>query len=327
MHFIDTMTRATADVMASTTRSTASSSSDAFSGDPTLNAIAGGTAGGAVLAALFPIDTTKTQMQARGTSATTTIKALITSEAPLRRIYRGLAPAIAEHAANRAMLFGVGAEIKKHVPREWPEPARDMASGAAAAFAKTTMLHPLDTIKCRWQVGLPFYQVSGLYSGLVPAQLRSSVGMGIWLSSRNQLERSLPDEGRFWSLFKPFIVGALSSALTDLLTYPLDTLKKRMQAEVVVVHAGGSGGGEAAAAAAGGGGGAAALAMPGTGGGGGVSLLGSIRRLFAEGGIPRFYTGYGMRFLMIAVNGALFNAAFVAIKSRLERVWPERFVL
>ena len=232
------MTRATADVMASTTRSTASSSSDAFSGDPTLNAIAGATAGGAVLAFLFPIDTTKTQMQARGTSATATIKALITSEAPLRRIYRGLAPAIAEHAANRAMLFGVGAEIKKHVPREWPEPARDMASGAAAAFAKTTMLHPLDTIKCRWQVGLPFYQVSGLYSGLVPAQLRSSVGMGIWLSSRNQLERSLPpDEGRFWSLFKPFIVGALSSALTDLLTYPLDTLKKRMQAEVVVVHA------------------------------------------------------------------------------------------
>ena len=64
------MTSATADVMASTTRSTASSSSDAFSGDPTLNAIADGTAAGAVLAALFPIDTTKTQMQARGTSAT-----------------------------------------------------------------------------------------------------------------------------------------------------------------------------------------------------------------------------------------------------------------
>ena len=124
--------------------------------------------------------------------------------------------------------------------------------------------------------------------------------MAIWLSSRNHLERTLPDDGSFWRSSRHFWAGALSSALTDLCTFPFDTLKKWMQADAA---AAGSSTGGAAGAAAG-------------------AISGAVRRLRSEGGLARFYFGYGPRLLMISVNGALFNAAFVAVKARLERLWP-----
>ena len=46
-----------------------------------------------------------------------------------------------------------------------------------------------------------------------------------------------------------------------------------------------------------------------------------MRRLHAEGGPARFYKGYSARVLIISVNGALFNTAFVAIKEALGKRW------
>ena len=90
-------------------------SSDAMSGDPAVNAIAGASAAGAVLCGLFPIDSIKTQMQAKGTPALVTVRSQLLADAPWSRIYRGLAPALAEQMLNRSMLFGVGALMKRHV--------------------------------------------------------------------------------------------------------------------------------------------------------------------------------------------------------------------
>lgn len=236
----------------------------------------------------FPLDVAKTEMQARGSTVAATARRLIVAEAaPLRRIYRGLSPAIAEHMLNRSFLFGVGAVIKRQVPREWPEPVRDAASGAGAALAKTFILHPLDTVKCRWQLGMPWSDLGGLYRGLGPAAFRSSFGMAVWLASRNHLERVLPDEGRFWSVTKHFAAGALSSALTDLCTFPFDTLKKSMQSGI-----------------------------------GSADLGAEMRRMYRDGGIGRFYRGYAARFFMVSLNGALFNAAFVVLKRNLEPFMP-----
>ena len=140
--------------------------SDAFAGDPAVNAVAGAMSAGAVLTALFPVDATKTVMQVHGGSALSALSGLLAADAPLRRMYRGLGPALAEQMLNRSMLFGIGATIKRHlVPAEWPEVARDMGSGALAALTKTAVLHPLDTVKCRWQTGLPLHRLDGLYAG------------------------------------------------------------------------------------------------------------------------------------------------------------------
>eukprot|EP00966_Prymnesium_polylepis_P101140 2342285-Prymnesium_polylepis.1 len=108
-------------------------------------------------------------------------------------------------------------------------------------------LHPLDTIKCRWQLGQSRYELSGLYNGFSAAAVRSAGGMAVWLATRNYLERVLPDEqsaespvGRVLpagvasvlvsSTARHFLSGALASMLTDLITFPFDTLKKNLQA-------------------------------------------------------------------------------------------------
>ena len=91
------------------------------------------------------------------------------------------------------------------------------------------------------------------------------------------------------------IVGALSSAVTDLCTFPFDTLKKGMQAT------GGASGGSGSER---------------------PSLIAEVRRLASEGGIARFYRGYTARFLMVTINGALFNVTFVAIKRMLSERIP-----
>jgi hypothetical protein len=220
----------------------------------------------------------------------------------LRPVYRGIAPAIAEHALNRSILFGVGSYARRATPESWPDPLRDAVSGAGAALFKTAVLHPADTLKCRWQLGQPRDQLSGLYQGFAPAALRSSVGMAIWLSSRNALERRLapaagePD-ARPW---RHFISGAASSCLTDLCTFPLDTLKKWLQA-------------------------AAPPAARGPDGDVGAPTISTAaRELLSAGGIRRFYFGYAPRLLMVAINGACFNSVFVATKRVLAPVLGER---
>lgn len=250
---------------------------DAMAGSAALNAAAAALAGGVVLTATFPIDLVKTHMQTGGLSLGVTLRGLAVSP---RSFYRGLSPAVLEHSLNRAMLFGVGALVKKQLPAHWPEPARDAVGGAGAASIKTLLLHPLDTVKCRWQLGSPRWEARGLYNGLGPAITRSSAGMAIWLSSRNWLERSMPEGGL---LAGHLLSGGLASIIVDVCTFPFDTLKKNMQA-ASTAHGG---------------------------------ALGAATQLLRSGGYARFYRGYGMRLLMVGTNGAMFNAALVLCKRLL----------
>jgi hypothetical protein len=112
-------------------------------------------------------------------------------------------------------MFGVGAFYHTIAP-SWLSPfARDLLVGGAAALTKTVILYPLDTVKTRAQMQTTLIpsRIGDLYHGLLPASVRSSAGMGIWLSSRNILERSLPDVP---FVPKHFLCGALSSMLVDL---------------------------------------------------------------------------------------------------------------
>jgi hypothetical protein len=211
---------------------------DALEGSAALNAAAGGIASGTLLVVLFPIDVLKTHLQTAAFERGSLTRVL------LPRMYSGMAPAVLEHSANRYMLFGISTMLRDRIPPHWPEPVRDGASGFGAAFTKTVCLHPMDTIKCRWQLGQPRSNLSGLYNGLGAAVTRSAGGMAIWLALRNHLERTLPQEaagawastlpqglGRFLmsDAARHFVCGALASMVTDLFTFPLDTLKKNMQ--------------------------------------------------------------------------------------------------
>ena len=200
------------------------------------NFIAGSLAGCVVRATLFPIDTVKTHMQTKGTTLPTTLRSLASTRS-IFSFYRGISPALLEIGINRGALMGVATAVKQLLPSDLPESVRDAAAGASAGCIKTAVLHPLDTLTCRGQLGQSWTaqlwppQLT-LYNGIGPAVCRSAGGMAIWLSARNGLERSSenapePLKRRPW--LRDFLVGATSSAICDLCTFPLDTLKKNQQ--------------------------------------------------------------------------------------------------
>ena len=94
--------------------------------------------------------------------------------------------------------------------------------------------------------------------------------MAVWLTARNLLEGELPRE----LPLRHFVAGFLASTATDLTTFPLDTLKKNLQAN----------GGSAGAV---------------------------VQSLVRDGGLLRLYRGYGPRFFIVAANGGLWNYVYV----------------
>ena len=82
-------------------------------------------------------------------------------------------------------------------------------------------------------------------------------------------------------MWRHAICGFLSSTLTDLCTFPLDTLKKNLQAAP----------GEQRR-----------------------TIAAEVRRLRSAGGVERFYRGLAPRLLMVGLNGALFNTNLVGLK-------------
>ena len=98
-------------------------------------------------------------LQARGVGAFVAVRSLSSDPAVFARVYRGITPAISEHVVNLSILFGVGSYFRSATPETWPDPLRDAVAGAGAALFKTATLHPVDTLKCRWQLGQPRDQV------------------------------------------------------------------------------------------------------------------------------------------------------------------------
>lgn len=254
------------------------------------NFVAGAVAGCLMRSTLFPIDTIKTNMQRSGTGLVATVRSLLSSPSAVAALYRGLTPAVLEIGVNRGALMSVSTAIKDLLPADLSEVTRDAAAGLVAGSIKTIVLHPLDTLTCRGQVGRaqlaliwPRPQVSVLYGGLSPAIVRSAGGMAIWLSVRNSLERkansveSLQRSPWLRDWLVPALVGSASTAFTDLCTFPLDTLKKNLQAD-----------------------------------GGSVFVL--TRRLLVDGGFLRLYHGYSPRLVIVALQGGLWNFIYVRVQ-------------
>jgi len=180
--------------------------------------------------------------------------------------------------------MGGSSEAKRLLPSEYSDVTRDFLGGVIAGGVKTACLHPIDTLTCRGQVGgaqleilWPPSQWRHLYAGIAPAIVRSAGGMGIWLSMRNVLERNVPTV--LQSDVRDWLVGMASTSATDVCTFWLDTLKKILQAD-------------------------------------GGSVMSLMQRLLrAEGGgVARLYRGYSPRFLMVAINGGLWNWVYVRVR-------------
>jgi hypothetical protein len=265
-----------------------SSAADAFSGDPTRAAAASAIAGVVQASLLLPFNTVQTQMQYSGQPLVRTMLGNFERGVAqgVRNLYRAIGPTVTMLAARQGFKFGAGASVKSQLPAAWPELGKDAVAGALSAMSATTLLFPLDTLKTRFQTGMAAPSTIGqFYYGFRPAVSYSAFGMALWIGGRNWLERKIPDPGeqsgvsKYW---KHLFTGGLAGVLVQVPTFPFDTLKKRLQARDDVR-------------------GAAAEA----------------RALLAEGGLPRFYRGFMLKTAFVALNGAIFNAVYVGVRTVL----------
>uniref|UniRef100_A0A7S2HHU2 ADP,ATP carrier protein n=1 Tax=Haptolina brevifila TaxID=156173 RepID=A0A7S2HHU2_9EUKA len=108
--------------------------------------------------------------------------------------------------------------------------------------------------------------------------------MALWVTVRNALERSVPSPASGAALhWKHFFCGGLAGVAVQIPTFPFDTLKKRLQTSDA----------------------------PRT-------VLNEARVLLTEGGIPRFYRGFPVKCAFVALNGAIFNTVYVAVRRLLQ---------
>ena len=227
------------------------------------------------------MNTVQTQMQTRGLGAVATLQSNFASGllGGFRSLYRAIGPTIGMLGVRQGLKFGSATAIKSRLPIGWPEMLRDVVSGAASAVSATTIVYPLDTLKTRMQTGGGMPPTLGtFYAGYLPAASYSALGMGLWVSTRNSFERNLPYSGPG----KHLICGAVAGVFVQLPTFPLDTLKKRQQAAD-----------RSRSAAA------------------------EARALLAEGGVLRFYRGFPVKAIFVALNGAIFNSVYVAVRKAL----------
>jgi hypothetical protein len=203
----------------------------------------------------------------------------------LKQLYRAWPPTVAMLAMRQGLVFGSGAALKKQLPRYWSEMMRDATAMGLSALVCTGLTFPMDTVKTRLQLGNSLPGLGQCYQGFLPAVSHAVVGRAIWMVTRNSLERNVPDPEspvlRYW---KHFICGGLTGTMVTCVVFPMDTLKKRLQASDENK----------------------------------LTLRDEVRVLLQAGGLRRFYSGIQVKLAMNFAQGAMFNALFVACSKRIE---------
>ena len=233
-----------------------------------------------------PMNTLQTNAQVQGLGIGATVRKIFSrgTRSGAVALYRPLPAAMCYVGMRHSLVFAGGSQLKKKLPTSWPEPARDAVSMASSALIVHCVTFPMDTVKTRlqMQMRMPAFSPTQLYQGFAPAVLHTMVGRGLWVPARNALEQRFNQDEQYWM---NFLCGGVTSAGVTMAVFPLDTLKKRLQAAPGALRSGSE-----------------------------------ARSLMAKGGLPRFYRGLPIKVGMTTLQGACFNAAFVLCRNALERL-------
>ncbi|KAF5458038.1 hypothetical protein F2P56_022103 [Juglans regia] len=196
--------------------------------------IAGGAAGVVVEAALYPIDTIKTRLQAVHGGG----------KIDLKDLYSGLTGNLAGVLPASALFVGVYEPTKQKLLMTFPEnlsAAAHFTAGVVGGFATSFIRVPTEIVKQRMQIGqftsapdavrliISKEGFKGLYAGYGSFLLRDLPFDAIQFCIYEQLrigykaaaKRDLNDP-------ENAIIGAFAGALTGAITTPLDVIKTRL---------------------------------------------------------------------------------------------------
>lgn len=162
--------------------------------------IKGGIVGLSQVVMGHPFDTLKTLVQSK-----TKIK--ITPSV----LCRGISYPLAMSTVCNSLIFGTYNETMKYTESSF-------IAGATAGLISSFIINPFDLYKIRTQTGINMY-VNPM-TGLPLTMLRESTACGIYFSTYNLLKRNNYDA---------FLSGGIAGTASWILTYPIDTLKTRVQ--------------------------------------------------------------------------------------------------
>ena len=208
------------------------------------NLAAGAISGCAVEAALYPIDTIKTRLQAMIGGGG--IRALIEAGGG-RGLYAGVWGNLAGVAPASAVFISVYEPVKKYVMSQLPENRSyvgPMIAGAAAGLASSLIRVPTEVIKSRMQTKEfkgPIAAVKtivsregarGLYAGYGAFLLRDLPFDAIEFVAYEQLKKAYSIwAGRELHTAETSVAGAIAGGFTGIVTTPLDVLKTRLMTQ------------------------------------------------------------------------------------------------
>lgn len=218
--------------------------------------IAGGAAGAVTKSAVAPLERVKILMQVQGMKQST-------AEFKYTSIRQTINTVIKEEGV-RGLYFGNGANVLRVVPvyglkfvfndtfkdlvRTPGEPlgfVQLISAGSLAGLFQTCVTYPLETVRTRLTLGpgmgvhykgivdvfrttLKTEGVQGLYKGIGPTMLTGSPYVGLQMSFYEIFKRRVPEEG--W-MVQPatLLCGAAAGIIAQTITYPGDTVRRRMQ--------------------------------------------------------------------------------------------------
>ncbi|XP_074280320.1 S-adenosylmethionine carrier 1, chloroplastic/mitochondrial-like [Silene latifolia] len=197
-------------------------------------AIAGAVAGVVVEAALYPIDTIKTRLQAAHGGGRIILKGL----------YSGLSGNLAGVLPASAIFLGVYEPIKQNLLKTFPENFSALAhlsAGAIAGAASSIVRVPTEVVKQRMQTG---------HFATAPNAVRMIVSKegfkGLYAGYGSFLLRDLPFDAIQFCIYEQIrigyklaakrelndpenaLIGAFAGAITGAITTPLDVIKTRL---------------------------------------------------------------------------------------------------
>lgn len=208
------------------------------------NLAAGATAGCAVEAALYPIDTIKTRLQAMRSGGG--FGALIKSGGG-RGLYAGVWGNLTGVAPASAVFMAVYEPVKKAVIASQPDERSflgPLAAGVAAGLASSIIRVPTEVVKTRMQTGefkhaftalktiVAREGARGIFAGYGSFLLRDLPFDAIEFVTYEQLKKGYKNlvlkDSRDLNPGEHSVFGAGAGAATGLITTPLDVLKTRL---------------------------------------------------------------------------------------------------
>ena len=298
---------ATASVPPSLPSDAASPAASAPSTSTSTYLLAGAVAGVCVDVVLFPLDTIKTRMQSavgfRGSGG-------------FQNIYAGIGSAAIGSAPSAALFFATYEHTKaallphlqqRGADRSRYEPLVHCGAAAVAEMVACLVRVPTDNIKQKRQAGL-FATTQATVNHIV-----SSRGLGgFYVGYLSTVMREVPFSLIQFPLYEAMkryyhthhslstepqpaayaVMGSLSGSVAAALTTPMDVVKTRM-----MLRRGGEGAGS-------------------------LGVVGTMREVYAEGGVARLFSGVGPRVLWIGLGGAVFLGGYETAKALLSK-WDQ----